>query len=98
LAFAQAYLESLVNGVVLETIIYPNPFPDYLEFFFPDGEALNVELELRDLYGRTVVSDLLISKRYQAIWAPGDIIPAGTYFLFFKRGNESNVRRVIKLQ
>ena len=98
MAFAQAYLESLLNGVVSETVIYPNPFPDYLEFFFPDGEALNVELELRDLYGRTVVSDLLISKRYQAIWAPGDVIPAGTYFLFFKRGNESNVRRVIKLQ
>lgn len=98
LAFAERYLATLVRGSVPEVVIYPNPFPDYIELFLPDSELLDIHLELRDLNQRTVTEAVLKNKRYQTIWAPGDHIPAGTYFLFIQRGDYSDVKRIIKLQ
>ena len=98
LAFAQRYLDNTVNGSSNEVVIYPNPFPDYLELFLPDGETHTISLELRDLYGRTVVEDELVGRRFQTQWAPGDHVPAGVYFLLLERNGITQVQRVIKLQ
>lgn len=98
LAFAERYLKTTVGAALPEVVIYPNPFPDYIQLFLPDSEAIDIKLELRDMYNRTVVEGNLKGKRYQALWAPGDHVPAGTYFLFVKRGDYQGVQRVIKLQ
>jgi len=98
LAFAERYLRTLVNGSTPEVVVYPNPFPDYIELFLPDGKVEDIHIELRDLYQRTLVKTVLKNKRYQTLWAPGDHIPAGTYFLFIERGSYTGVQRIIKLQ
>lgn len=98
LAFAERYLKSTVGSAIPEVVIYPNPFPDYIQLFLPDSEVADIKLELRDVYNRTVTETILKGKRYQAIWAPGDQIPAGTYFLFIERGEYQGVQRVTKLQ
>lgn len=98
LAFAERYLKTTVGSAIPEVVIYPNPFPDYIQLFLPDSEVADIKLELRDLYSRTVIESVLVGKRYQAIWAPGDHIPAGTYFLFIERGEYQGIQRVIKLQ
>ena len=98
LAFAERYLKTVVKGSEPEIVIYPNPFPDYIELFLPDADILDIRLELRDIHNRTVVQTVLKNKRFQTIWAPGDHIPAGTYFLFIERGAYTSIQRVIKLQ
>ena len=97
LGFARRYLSSLVAGKFSEIVIYPNPFPDYISLFLPDGEALDIHLELRDLNQRTVATTTLESKRYKALWAPGDNIAAGVYILYIERGGRTQMQRVIKL-
>ena len=98
LGFARRYLSSLVAGKFSEIVAYPNPFPDYISLFLPDGEALDIHLELRDLNQRTVATTTLESKRYKALWSPGDNIAAGMYILYIERGGRTQVQRVIKLQ
>jgi hypothetical protein len=97
LDFARQYLSAVVDGELPEIVVYPNPFPDYITLFLPDGESLPIHLELRDLYQRTVATATLESKRYKALWAPGETIAAGTYFLYIERGGRMQVLRVTKL-
>jgi subtilisin family serine protease len=97
LDFARQYLSAVVDGELPEIVVYPNPFPDYITLFLPDGESLPIYLELRDLYQRTVATATLESKRYKALWAPGATIAAGTYFLYIERGGRMQVLRVTKL-
>ncbi|MEY2971146.1 MAG: hypothetical protein RLZZ599_1519, partial [Bacteroidota bacterium] len=96
LAFAQKYLQNVVLGLEAEVIVYPNPFADNLELFLPDSEALDIELDLRDLNSRTVASSILYGKRYQALWSPGNEVPAGVYILYLRRGGIEQRIRVIK--
>lgn len=97
-AFATKYLGSLINGSTYDVIIYPNPFPDYIELFFPDTEALAIELTLFDLNDRVVAEKSFEPRKYRALWAPGDHVAAGTYVLRVVRGNEVSNHRIIKLQ
>lgn len=97
LDFARQYLSAVVDGELPEIVVYPNPFPDYITLFLPDGESLPIHLELRDLYQRTVATATLESKRYKALWAPGETVAAGTYFLYIERGGRMQVLRVTKL-
>ncbi|MCH1455666.1 MAG: T9SS type A sorting domain-containing protein, partial [Schleiferiaceae bacterium] len=97
LGFARRYLSSVVEGKLPEIVVYPNPFPDYVSLFLPDGEALDIHLELRDLNQRTVAATTLESKRYKALWSPGDNIAAGMYILYIERGGRTQMQRVIKL-
>ncbi len=97
LGFARRYLSAVVEGTTPEIVIYPNPFADYISIFLPDGEALDIHLELRDLNQRTVAVATLESKRYKALWSPGDNIAAGMYILYIERGGSTQMQRVIKL-
>ena len=97
LGFAHRYLSTIVDGKLPEIVVYPNPFPDYISLFLPDGEALDIHLELRDLNQRTVAITTLESKRYKALWSPGDNIAPGTYILYIERGGRTLMQRVIKL-
>lgn len=97
LGFARRYLSAMVEGEFPEVVVYPNPFPDYISLFLPDGESLPIHLELRDLNQRTVAETTLESKRYKAIWSPGDNIAAGSYILYIERGGRTQVLRVMKL-
>ncbi len=96
LGLAKRSLDVVVGGEVLSTLVYPNPFADYVELFLPDGEALNIELELYDLMDRKVAEGILVGKRYQTIWSPGDHVPPGMYILNLRRGTEFQRIRVIK--
>ncbi len=58
--------------------------------------ALNIELELYDLMDRKVAEGILVGKRYQTIWSPGDHVPPGMYILNLRRGTEFQRIRVIK--
>jgi len=77
-------------------LVYPNPFADYVELFLPDGEALDIELELYDLMDRKVAGGILTGKRYQTLWSTGDHVPPGMYILHLWRGQEYQRLRVIK--
>ncbi len=96
LGLAKRNLDVVVGGEVLRTLVYPNPFADYVELFLPDGEALDIELELYDLMDRKVAEGTLVGKRYQTLWSPGDHVPPGMYILYLRRGNEFQRLRVIK--
>jgi len=48
--FARFYLSSNPGN---EISVYPNPFPDHLIFFLPDDNTTDIQLELRDMYGRS---------------------------------------------
>ena len=96
LGLAKRNLEVVVGGEVPSTLVYPNPFADYVELFLPDGEALDIELELYDLMDRKVAEGTLAGKRYQTLWSPGDHVPPGMYILYLRRGNELQRLRVIK--
>ena len=98
LAFAMRYLDNTVNGASNKIVVYPNPFPDYLELFLPDNQTHTIRLELQDIYGRTVVEEELLGRRYQTLWAPGDHVPAGMYFLILERNGTVQTQRIIKLQ
>lgn len=97
LGFARRYLSAMVEGEFPEVVVYPNPFPDYISLFLPDGESLPIHLELRDLNQRIVAETTLESKRYKAIWSPGDNIAAGSYILYIERGGRTQVLRLMKL-
>ncbi len=79
LGLAKRNLDVVVGGEVPSTLVYPNPFADYVELFLPDGEALDIELELYDLMDRKVAEGTLAGKRYQTLWSPGDHVPPGMY-------------------
>ncbi|MCH1401508.1 MAG: S8 family peptidase [Schleiferiaceae bacterium] len=96
LGLAKRNLDVVVGGEVPRTLVYPNPFADYVELFLPDGEALDIELELYDLMDRKVAEGTLAGKRYQTLWSPGDHVPPGMYILYLRRGNEFQRLRVIK--
>lgn len=96
LGLAKRNLDVVVGGEVPRTLVYPNPFADYVELFLPDGEALDIELELYDLMDRKVAEGMLAGKRYQTLWSPGDHVPPGMYILYLRRGNEFQRLRVIK--
>lgn len=96
LGLAKRNLDVVVGGEVPSTLVYPNPFADYVELFLPDGEALDIELELYDLMDRKVAEGTLAGKRYQTLWSPGDHVPPGMYILYLRRGNEFQRLRVIK--
>ena len=96
LGLAKRNLDVVVGGEVPSTLVYPNPFADYVELFLPDGEALDIELELYDLMDRKVAEGTLVGKRYQTLWSPGDHVPPGMYILYLRRGNELQRLRVIK--
>lgn len=96
LGLAKRNLDVVVGGEVPSTLVYPNPFADYVELFLPDGEALDIELELFDLMDRKVAEGTLVGKRYQTLWSPGDHVPPGMYILYLRRGNELQRLRVIK--
>jgi subtilisin family serine protease len=96
LGLAKRNLDVVVGGEVPRTLVYPNPFADYVELFLPDGEALDIELELYDLMDRKVSEGTLAGKRYQTLWSPGDHVPPGMYILYLRRGNEFQRLRVIK--
>ena len=96
LGLAKRNLDVVVGGEVPSTLVYPNPFADYVELFLPDGEALDIELELCDLMDRKVAEGTLVGKRYQTLWSPGDHVPPGMYILYLRRGNEFQRLRVIK--
>ena len=96
LGLAKRNLDVVVGGEVPSTLVYPNPFADYVELFLPDGEALDIELELFDLMDRKVAEGTLVGKRYQTLWSPGDHVPPGMYILYLRRGNEFQRLRVIK--
>ncbi len=96
LGLAKRNLDVVVGGEVPRTLVYPNPFADYVELFLPDGEALDIELELYDLMDRKVAEGTLVGKRYQTLWSPGDHVPPGMYILYLRRGNEFQRLRVIK--
>jgi len=96
LGLAKRNLDVVVGGEVPRTLVYPNPFADYVELFLPDGEALDIELELYDLMDRKVAEGILTGKRYQTLWSPGEQVPAGMYILHIWRGQEYQRIRVIK--
>ena len=96
LGLAKRNLDVVVGGGIPRTLVYPNPFADYVELFLPDGEALDIELELYDLMNRKVAEGTLAGKRYQTLWSPGDHVPPGMYILYLRRGNEFQRLRVIK--
>lgn len=96
LGLAKRNLDVVVGGEVISTLVYPNPFADYVELFLPDGEALDIELELYDLMDRKVAEGILVGKRYQTLWSPGDHVPPGMYILNLRRGTEFQRIRVIK--
>jgi hypothetical protein len=96
LGLAKRNLDVVVGGEVPRTLVYPNPFADYIELFLPDGEALDIELELYDLMDRKVADGILTGKRYQTLWSPGEQVPAGMYILHIWRGQEYQRIRVIK--
>ena len=96
LGLAKRNLDVVVGGEVPSTLVYPNPFADYVELFLPDGEALDIELELYDLMDRKVAEGTLVGKRYQTLWSPGDHVPPGMYILYLRRGTEFQRLRVIK--
>ena len=96
LGLAKRNLDVVVGGEVISTLVYPNPFADYVELFLPDGEALDIELELYDLMDRKVAEGILVGKRYQTLWSPGDHVPPGMYILNLRRGTELQRIRVIK--
>ena len=80
-----------------EIVVYPNPFPDYVTFFLPDDTTTEVDLELRDIYGRVVARENFSGRRYRFRWVPGDYLPSGTYFLHISRGNYNQVSQLIKI-
>lgn len=92
--FARFYLSSNPGN---EISVYPNPFPDHLIFFLPDDNTTDIELELRDMYGRIVASEVVTGRRYQFRWVPGENIAAGTYFLKITRGSKTQVTQVFKI-
>lgn len=96
LGLAKRNLDVVVGGKVPSTLVYPNPFADYVELFLPDGEALDIELELYDLMDRKVAEGTLVGKRYQTLWSPGDHVPPGMYILYLRRGTEFQRLPVIK--
>jgi len=96
LGLAKRNLDVVVGGEVPSTLVYPNPFADYVELFLPDGEAMDIELELYDLMDRKVAEGTLVGKRYQTLWSPGDHVPPGIYILYLRRGHEFQRLRVIK--
>jgi subtilisin family serine protease len=96
LGLAKRNLDVVVGGEVPSTLVYPNPFADYVELFLPDGEALDIELELYDLMDRKVAEGTLVGKRYQTLWSPGEHVPPGMYILLLRRGTEFQRLRVIK--
>jgi serine protease AprX len=96
LGLAKRNLDVVVGGEVPRTLVYPNPFADYVELFLPDGETLDIKLELYDLMDRKVAEGTLAGKRYQTLWSPGDHVPPGMYILYLRRGNEFQRLRVIK--
>jgi hypothetical protein len=96
-AFALQYLNQVVSGAELAPIIYPNPFPDYLELFFPDSENLAIDLRLYDMNNRMVAEKSFEPRRFQALWAPGDHIAPGMYFLQVSRGSKTSFHRITKL-
>lgn len=97
-AFAAQFLKNTVQGTAGETTVYPNPFPDYMEFYFPDAQEWDVILELYDLNDRLIASKTFEKRKFQALWAPGDHVPGGVYLLRIQRGNRIEWHRVIKLQ
>ena len=92
--FARYYLSSNPGT---EIVVYPNPFPDHLIFFLPDDNTTDIELVLRDMYGRVVANETVTGRRYQFRWVPGDYLAAGTYFLQITRGAKTQVTKVIKI-
>ena len=92
--FARYYLSS---NPKTEIVVYPNPFPDHLIFFLPDDNTTNIELELRDIYGNIVASEVVTGRRYQFRWVPGEYIAAGSYFLKITRGSKTQVTQVFKI-
>ena len=92
--FARFYLSSNPGN---EISVYPNPFPDHLIFFLPDDNTTDISLELRDMYGRIVASEVITGRRYQFRWVPGEYIAAGTYFLKITRGSKTQVTQVFKI-
>jgi len=97
LGLAKRNLDVVVGGEAPRTLVYPNPFADYVQLFLPDGEALDIDLELYDLMDRKVAEGILAGKRYQTLWSPGDHVPPGMYILYIRRGNEFQRLRVIKI-
>ena len=92
--FARYYLSSNPGT---EITVYPNPFPDHLIFFLPDDNTTDVELELRDMYGRIIANETLPGRRYQFRWVPDEYIAKGTYFLKVTRGSMTQVTQVFKI-
>ncbi len=92
--FARFYLSSNPGS---EIAVYPNPFPDYLIFFLPDDDTTDIALELRDMYGRLVASEVVTGRQYQFRWVPAEYIAAGTYFLKITRGSNTQVTQVFKI-
>lgn len=91
---ARFYLNSNPS---IDIVVYPNPFPDHLIFFIPDDNTTEIQLELRDLYGRVVASETFTGRRYQFRWVPDEYIAAGTYFLQITRGAHTQTTQVVKL-
>ena len=81
--FARYYLSSNLT----EITVYPNPFPDHLIFFLPDDNTTDVELELRDMYGRIIANET-----YQAAGTnlDGYLMNTSQRHIFFKSNQRIN--------
>ncbi|HFA49670.1 MAG TPA: T9SS type A sorting domain-containing protein [Bacteroidetes bacterium] len=80
--------------------IYPNPTKNELNIGFDLPEAMEINVEIYDVYSRRIL-DLIPKKNYpkkvfykninMEKWA------AGVYFIYFKMGDGKIVRRVVRL-
>lgn len=93
--FALDYLRNELGGNIAY-VVYPNPFNDYLELFLPDGKAEDIELKLYDAHNNLVAQEKLLSKRFQATWAPGSHLPVGMYFLHINRSGQVQIHKLVK--
>ena len=75
------------------TAIYPNPFDNIINVEFQNQKD-NLEVELIDILGKTIISEEY--NNVQSIRISAEQLTQGIYFLRIKSDNQSITRKVIK--
>jgi hypothetical protein len=75
-----------------ECSVYPNPFE--LSLYISSPENRHYQIAIKDLTGRTVMSDDVHTADY--VWSPSEHLPEGIYFVIIKwDGRHSIIKQII---
>ena len=82
------------NGLVLQAIIYPNPFNDILEIEFSETVASNVQIEIYNHTGKLLLKEIRSPK--QLLTYELGNLNKGIYLIRLSSGNKSLSKKLLK--